>query len=1501
MTGPVVLDPTGGVPDRPGPAGAARVPGTRTPPSAAAASELTVRHVPGGPGDLDPDLPPAPVVAVVVAHDGAEWLPRSLDALARSRRRPDVVVAVDTGSLDRSRELLEASPLVDDVVALARTAPPGEAVTVGAERAIALLALRADPLAGRSPSNAGWDRPSPWVWVLHDDCAPEPDTLDLLLDSVAAAPTVAVAGCKLVAWDDPGLLHEVGVTVSPTGRRLTDLTPGERDQGQHDARSDVLAVSTAGALLRWDVIRTIGGFDPMVPLAGDDIDLCRRVRMAGHRVVVVPAARCSHAAALESGRRAGDALLGPRAARRRRGPSGDRLRPHRRRHAMYSRVVAAGWWRALPALVWLLLEVAVVATAHLLARRPVTAAGEVAAWWAVASTPWRLVAGLRRTGATRPSGRAAVRTLQPSSWRMAADRVDHAAGEVARKVSAARPHPVIVVAAVAAILSWLAARVQRPTADDLVDGGAGIRTLAADGLTAAEMWQRATSAVAGTAATAQAPPDPAAAVWAAVSAAAAIGRGIPASDGTFADGAWWAGWVSVPLAVLTAWALAREVLPGRRAAVAVAAVWALLPGLAAAAGTSYATTADERVVHAVAPLVVWAVAVALRAARVPWLGAPVAVGGAAAVVVVALQPTAWPVVAALAVGAVIVLGARGGSMRRRAARAVAVVAIAVAPAAVFPAWAVAAWSSPALLLLPPAHREAGVAPDAYLPDGPSAWAALVVLALTGAVAAAAAGLGALRSGAGRVALAGVVLLAVWAVVSGGVPVDLARGATRAADAVWVAPLAALLVASAAGLAGRRARRVPLRLAVGAGAVLLGAWVVMGSSPPVPAAVGLPVPAAVEAAPPSSLATLVLTAVPDTDGSGPAVTWSLERGQPGPGSQGSAAQVGQEPDADVEALATAVLGRSDETEDAAQARRALDSLAVGWVVVDGPAAAEGSAPAAALDAVAAAVGTRPGLVEVARVPGRVAWRVQRDEGDALVGPSAATLTRAPWATVLPWAAGGIAVLLLMSAVGRDRRTGAPAAPASPAAAARPAAPTGGLAVATSLTATLTGIALVVSVGLLAARGSSDDPARAVTLAAPGERLACPGDTAAVAPAGSGPDDAGADYAAEVAVAMGDDPRSAAVQAGRTTAGTGTGSLTLSSCPPARDVGYAFTGGTAPGQRPRLVLENPGDVPAAVSVELLTPTGRQPAGEGGSLTVEPRSTEAVAVDALAVVDGVTAVEVRAEPGAIAATLRDSAEDGLRSAGTDDEAFAVPGTRLVVPVVTAPPPGGRGTAGTRGAVVALAVPGDDGGVARVTVVPTAAVTSPEGTRDSPAAPRPPETQAVPVVPGATVIVPVTTEGTYAVLIDSDVPVVAAARSVAPGTDGAVDIGWAAAVVPRDVTVTGVPVPDLPAGVRARLHIATAGEVVLDVDVVDAAGAVAGTRRLTVPAGGAVSVALDEVAGPGAAAVRVRAATDPADGAGGAVIGAVGLSVAGQGGVATTTVVPRVVEGEVVRLIPD
>lgn len=329
----------------------------------------------------------------MVAHDGEQWLPRLLTSLAASTRRPDLVVGVDTGSLDGSARLLADSELVDLVVGQPRGAGFGTAVAAG------LAAARA-----AQPTTA-----TAWVWLLHDDCAPAPDALQRLLEATVDS-AVGVVGGRLRAWPSGRRLLEVGVTITGTGSREPGVEPGEYDQGQHDATRSVLAVSTAGMLVRRDVWTDLGGLDPALPLFRDDVDFGWRAVAAGHRVVVAGGAAIFHAEAASRGVRATTSTTGS---------------PHRadRRAALFTLLVNCRAM-ALPFVYLRLVAGSLLrALGYLIGKLPGAAWDEVCAAVAVLGRPWRLPAPRARRRSTRQPG-ADVRRLLPPWWTPYANGLD---------------------------------------------------------------------------------------------------------------------------------------------------------------------------------------------------------------------------------------------------------------------------------------------------------------------------------------------------------------------------------------------------------------------------------------------------------------------------------------------------------------------------------------------------------------------------------------------------------------------------------------------------------------------------------------------------------------------------------------------------------------------------------------------------------------------------------------------------------------------------------------------------------------------------------------------------------------------------------------------------------------------------------------------------------------------------------------------------------------------
>lgn len=207
------------------------------------------------------------ILAVVVGRSTSTYLRTTLEAVAAGSRRPDKIslVLLDEGDVDLD--------WLDIPVTIVRS---------GAET------------SGQAFADGIENEESTWTWLLHDDSAPERDCLADLHRTAEASKAVAAAGPKQVGWDDPTELLEVGIRATRSGRRVPELDPGEMDQGQFDAREDVLGVGTAGVLLRTEALVQAGGFDPALGPFSDGLELSRRLRAADYRVVVVPSAVIRH-------------------------------------------------------------------------------------------------------------------------------------------------------------------------------------------------------------------------------------------------------------------------------------------------------------------------------------------------------------------------------------------------------------------------------------------------------------------------------------------------------------------------------------------------------------------------------------------------------------------------------------------------------------------------------------------------------------------------------------------------------------------------------------------------------------------------------------------------------------------------------------------------------------------------------------------------------------------------------------------------------------------------------------------------------------------------------------------------------------------------------------------------------------------------------------------------------------------------------------------------------
>ncbi|MGH2926876.1 MAG: glycosyltransferase, partial [Solirubrobacteraceae bacterium] len=219
-------------------------------------------------------------MAVVVTHDPGPWFEVTLRALASQEYESLTVLVLVTGGTTDPTALV-ASVLPD---AFVRRLEGAGGFGAAVNQSLTMI------------------EGAPFLLLCHDDCAPAPDAVQLMVEESFRS-NAAVVCPKVVSWEDERALLHVGQSADKTGALVERVHEGERDAGQHDAVRDVFVAPGGCTLVRTDLALEVGGYDLAAGSVGDDLDLSWRAHVAGARIVVAPAAVVRHLELVSSGRR----------------------------------------------------------------------------------------------------------------------------------------------------------------------------------------------------------------------------------------------------------------------------------------------------------------------------------------------------------------------------------------------------------------------------------------------------------------------------------------------------------------------------------------------------------------------------------------------------------------------------------------------------------------------------------------------------------------------------------------------------------------------------------------------------------------------------------------------------------------------------------------------------------------------------------------------------------------------------------------------------------------------------------------------------------------------------------------------------------------------------------------------------------------------------------------------------------------------------------------------
>lgn len=216
----------------------------------------------------------------VVNTSQRDLLMRCLDAIARQHTETDhEVIVLDNASRDGSAEAVTARPEPICLIALERR-------TGKAENDSALLRAA----RGR------------YCLLLNEDAELCPGAAAALVDTLERRPDAAVAAAQLLSPDG---------TPQPCAWRLPSLgTVAAQALFLHrwlvvERRGGPVGWAQSSAMLvRRSAAEQVGYLDPEFFVYSDETDFCKRLREAGHEVLLVPAARALHHEQLSSDRAA---------------------------------------------------------------------------------------------------------------------------------------------------------------------------------------------------------------------------------------------------------------------------------------------------------------------------------------------------------------------------------------------------------------------------------------------------------------------------------------------------------------------------------------------------------------------------------------------------------------------------------------------------------------------------------------------------------------------------------------------------------------------------------------------------------------------------------------------------------------------------------------------------------------------------------------------------------------------------------------------------------------------------------------------------------------------------------------------------------------------------------------------------------------------------------------------------------------------------------------------
>ncbi len=210
----------------------------------------------------------ATVYAVIVTHNAGQWIAAAIESL-RASSLPLEIVVVDNASSDGTVGIVKANHGHAEVITRPGNHGFGAANNDGIRYALA--------------------RGADFIFLLNQDAKVSPGAVGHLVETLDRHPGFGIMSPLHLDYEG----REVDPKFQPYLAAHSDVF-SDALLGALPPVYEVPFVNAAAWLMRRSMLETVGGFDPIFFMYGEDNDYCLRARHYGFKVGIAPQSRISH-------------------------------------------------------------------------------------------------------------------------------------------------------------------------------------------------------------------------------------------------------------------------------------------------------------------------------------------------------------------------------------------------------------------------------------------------------------------------------------------------------------------------------------------------------------------------------------------------------------------------------------------------------------------------------------------------------------------------------------------------------------------------------------------------------------------------------------------------------------------------------------------------------------------------------------------------------------------------------------------------------------------------------------------------------------------------------------------------------------------------------------------------------------------------------------------------------------------------------------------------------